>query len=202
MLLRVHFGQGVFQDMIKGLLLGGASALALAALFVASVSLLVPPPSLVSDRPVAVRPEAPVLRDQSEVAVRVPEPPVDTVPIIPAEIKVSREPRRRLRRSRPPSGLRSICQRAASSTVRPKTAMRSRRRRISQRVLSFLRPGPTPARFGSTHRTCEPKVPHSRNRQRSLVCPPRPKPGMRRIYRMFRSKTRRRRSGRWRSSNP
>ena len=103
--------------MIKGLLLGGASALALAALFVASVSLLVPPPSLVSDRPVAVRPEAPVLRDQSEVAVRVPEPPVDTVPIIPAEITPQPSP---AETGTPQSVTRTTTQTATvTTTVRP-----------------------------------------------------------------------------------
>ncbi|CTQ50587.1 divergent polysaccharide deacetylase family protein [Jannaschia donghaensis] len=61
--------------MIKGILLGSASALALSALFFVSVILIAPPPQSPT-RPAASLPDAPTLRDQAESTPRVPERPV------------------------------------------------------------------------------------------------------------------------------
>ncbi|MCK0166463.1 divergent polysaccharide deacetylase family protein [Jannaschia sp. S6380] len=60
--------------MLKGVLLGSVSGLALSGLLVVAVSLLAPPPKSPVDRPVAAQPSAPVLRDQAEVAPRKPDP--------------------------------------------------------------------------------------------------------------------------------
>ncbi|CTQ32983.1 polysaccharide deacteylase family 2 protein [Jannaschia rubra] len=63
--------------MVRGLLLGSASALALSALFLVSASLLVPSP----DR----GPSRPVLRDQAEAAPRIPAVPERIVAAPPPE---------------------------------------------------------------------------------------------------------------------
>lgn len=62
--------------MIKGVLLGSVSALALSTLLVVSVVLIAPPPER-SARPVSSVPDAPVLRDQAESTPRVPERPAE-----------------------------------------------------------------------------------------------------------------------------
>ena len=62
--------------MLKGLLIGGVSALSLAFLFIASASLLLPPPGSGPQRiATGQQPSLPVLRDQSEAIPRVPERP-------------------------------------------------------------------------------------------------------------------------------
>ncbi|WP_179379653.1 divergent polysaccharide deacetylase family protein [Jannaschia marina] len=77
--------------MLKGILLGSASALALSALFIVSVALIVPPPER-SARPAAQQqPAAPVLRDQAEATPRVPEPPAPRATV--AEVDEARTTR-------------------------------------------------------------------------------------------------------------
>lgn len=69
--------------MLRGLLIGGISALSLAFLFIASISLLLPPPGSGPQRVATAQPSAPVLRDQSERVPRVPEPP--SAPVVERE---------------------------------------------------------------------------------------------------------------------
>lgn len=64
--------------MIRGVLLGSVSALALSTLFVVSVVLIAPPPEQ-SARPMSSVPDAPVLRDQAESTPRVPVRPAEDV---------------------------------------------------------------------------------------------------------------------------
>lgn len=73
--------------MIKGILSGAASALALSTLLIVSVVLIVPPPER-STRPVSPVPAAPVLRDQAETVPRVPGRPVDVPVPQPADRRI------------------------------------------------------------------------------------------------------------------
>lgn len=70
--------------MIKGLLLGSASALALSALFVSAVTLIVPPPER-NTRLATPVPAVPVQLDQVESLPRVPDRPSDPVQVAQRE---------------------------------------------------------------------------------------------------------------------